>query len=99
MDEDVIAIFRELREKYERSWKDQEFSILFVDGYCGEYESALQSAVKNPPLCGFYLDEETLTKILEYFKDWNTVPEDLRQEIEDHYPDFAKRYYGQGSTA
>lgn len=97
-DQDRI-LYLELRRKYFDAWDNEPFSMLFWEGDHGEEDSALDAAVLEPPQFGQYLDESLLKRILAYFGGPDRSPKDQRLAVEKFYPDFAKRYYGQGSTA
>lgn len=93
-------LVQELKERYEKDWERDGISILFMDAKQGYIESALVQAVDVPPNYGLYIGEDLLERILEYLKrDAPSEAEDLEDYVKEFYPDFAKRYYGQGSAA
>ncbi|CAM2763214.1 hypothetical protein LA343_01540 [Corynebacterium falsenii] len=98
LDQDQI-LYEELRRKYFDEWDEQPFGMLFWGGDHGEEDTSLYLAVVEPPQFGHYLDEDLLKRILDYFGGPDRSPKDQRLAVEKYYPDFAKRYYGQGSTA
>lgn len=93
-------LIKELKNRYEKEWERDGISILFMDAKQGYIESALVQAVDVPPNYGLYIEEDLLENILEYLeRDAPSEAENLEYYVKEFYPDFAKRYYGQGSTA